>query len=103
VVWIQLFKDKIQRGSLVYTVMKLRIKKKGDNLTSRCVTIVFSRILSIYVSIYLFMDLQPFVEPWPLLQFLNLFTQSVGILGQGIRPSQGRYLNTEQHKQNKRT
>jgi hypothetical protein len=26
------------------------------------------------------------------------YTQSVGLLGQGISPSQGRYLHTEQHK-----
>jgi hypothetical protein len=32
------------------------------------------------------------------------YTQSVGLLGRGISPSQGRYLHTEQHKtQNKRT
>jgi hypothetical protein len=38
-----------------------------------------------------------------LFQFLDLFTQSVGFLGRGIRPFQGRYLHTGQHKQNKRT
>jgi hypothetical protein len=37
--------------------------------------------------------------PWPTFQFLVLFTQSVGLLGRGISPSQGRYLHTEQHKQ----
>jgi hypothetical protein len=48
------------------------------------------------------MALQPFVGPWPLLQFRNLFfTQTVGLLGRGISPSHGRYLpqdniNTEQ-------
>jgi hypothetical protein len=31
------------------------------------------------------------------LQFLNL-RQSVGLLGRGISPSQGRYLHTGQHK-----
>jgi hypothetical protein len=49
------------------------------------------------------MVLQPFVGPWPLFQFLNLFTQFVRLLVWGIRPSQGRYLHTEQHTQNKRT
>jgi hypothetical protein len=44
------------------------------------------------------MALQPFVGPWPLLQFRYLFTQSVGLLGQVISPSQGRYLHTGQHK-----
>jgi hypothetical protein len=32
-----------------------------------------------------------------------IYTQSVGLLGRGISPSQGRYLHTEQHKQNERT
>jgi hypothetical protein len=45
--------------------------------------------------------LQPFVGPWPLLQFLNLFSQSVGLLGRGISPPQGRYRTTQ--TQNKRT
>jgi hypothetical protein len=45
------------------------------------------------------MSLQPFVEPWPLLQFLNLFiTQTVGLLGRVISPSLGCYLHTEEHK-----
>jgi hypothetical protein len=30
--------------------------------------------------------------------FLIFFTQSVGLLGRGTSPSQGRYLNTGQHK-----
>jgi hypothetical protein len=42
---------------------------------------------------------------WALAAFLVFlsYTQSVGILWRGIRPSQGLYLYTEQHKQNKRT
>jgi hypothetical protein len=36
------------------------------------------------------MALQPFVGPWPLFQFVELFTQTVGLLGRGISPSQGR-------------
>jgi hypothetical protein len=37
--------------------------------------------------------------PWPLIQFRNHFSQTVvGFLGQVISPSQGRYLNTGQHK-----
>jgi hypothetical protein len=32
-----------------------------------------------------------------------IYTQSVGLLGGGISPSQGRYLHTEQQKHNKRT
>jgi hypothetical protein len=46
------------------------------------------------------MALQPFVEPWSLLQFLIIFfAQAVGIFGRVISPSQGRYLYTVQHKQ----
>jgi hypothetical protein len=37
--------------------------------------------------LYLPMALQLFVGPWPLLQFLDLSTQSVGLLGRGISPS----------------
>jgi hypothetical protein len=44
------------------------------------------------------MALQPFVRPWPLFLFLNLFTHSVGLFGQGIRPSKGLYQHTGQHK-----
>jgi hypothetical protein len=44
------------------------------------------------------MALQLFVGPWPLVQFLNLFRQQVGLLGNGVSPSQGRYLHTELHK-----
>jgi hypothetical protein len=32
-----------------------------------------------------------------------IYKQSAGLLGRGISPSQGRYIHTEQHKQNKRT
>jgi hypothetical protein len=55
--------------------------------------------LSVSHFIHSSMPLQPFVGPWPL-QFRNLFffTQSVGLLGQVISPSQGLYLHTGQHK-----
>jgi hypothetical protein len=36
--------------------------------------------------------------PRPLIRFRNLFSQSVGLLGRVISPSQGRYLNTGQYK-----
>jgi hypothetical protein len=49
--------------------------------------------LSIYLSIYLWLY---FVGPRPLFQFLDLFIQSVGLLGLVISPSQG--LHTKQHK-----
>jgi hypothetical protein len=35
---------------------------------------------------------------WLLFQFFNLYTQSVGPLGGGISPSQGRYPYTQEHK-----
>jgi hypothetical protein len=47
--------------------------------------------------------LQPFLEPWPHLQFYNLFTQTVGLLGRVISPSQGRYLYTSQNKHRRNT
>jgi hypothetical protein len=55
---------------------------------------------TIRTAIYLSMALQPFFfGPWPLFQFLNLFTQLIGLLGREISLSQGYYL----YKQNKRT
>jgi hypothetical protein len=42
--------------------------------------------------------LQRFVGPWLLFQFLDLFTQSVWLLGREMSPSQGRYLHTGQHR-----
>jgi hypothetical protein len=44
------------------------------------------------------MALQPVVGPWLPFQFLHLFTQSVGLLGRGISPSQSPYLHTGQNK-----
>jgi hypothetical protein len=52
-----------------------------------------SLIYLIYISTYLPMALRPLC----FFTFL-IYTQSVGILGRGISPSQGRYLHTEQHK-----
>jgi hypothetical protein len=42
---------------------------------------------------------------WPLATFSSslIYTQLVGHLGRVFTPSQGRYLHTGQHKQNKRT
>jgi hypothetical protein len=52
-----------------------------------------------YLFIYLLFHLWLYSPwgPWPLFSFL-IYTQSVGLLGRGMRPSQGRYLYTEQHK-----
>jgi hypothetical protein len=44
------------------------------------------------------MALQPFVRPWPRLQFRNFFTQTVEFLGRVISLSKGRYLHTGPHK-----
>jgi hypothetical protein len=41
---------------------------------------------------------QPIQGPWPLIQFRNHFSRTVGLLGRVINPSQGLYLNTGQHK-----
>jgi hypothetical protein len=50
----------------------------------------FFEVISMYGSTT-FVDLGRFFS------FL-IYTQSVGPLGRGISPSQGRYLHTEQHK-----
>jgi hypothetical protein len=47
--------------------------------------------------IHLSMVLQPF-GPRIFFSFVIFFTQTVGLLGRVISPSQGRYLHTEQHK-----
>jgi hypothetical protein len=39
--------------------------------------------------------LRPLVGPWSRFQFLDLFIQSVGLLGGGISPSRGRHLGTQ--------
>jgi hypothetical protein len=49
-----------------------------------------------YGAIFL-MTLQPFVGSLPLFSFL-IYSQSVGLLGRVISPSQGLYLHTEQRK-----
>jgi hypothetical protein len=52
---------------------------------------------------YLFMpahsfNLHPFVGPWPFFSKIIIFTQTIGLLGRVISPSQIRYLYREQHK-----
>jgi hypothetical protein len=60
--------------------------------------ISLSICLSVCLSIYLWLC-SPCIGHLPLLQFLNsIYVQSVGLLGQGISQSQGRYLHTEQNK-----
>jgi hypothetical protein len=68
----------------------------------RCIAVTqvnnSKQYLSMHPATYLPTALQTFDGPWPLFQFLDLFTQSVGLLRRGISPSQGRYLHTGQHK-----
>jgi hypothetical protein len=45
----------------------------------------------------------PLLGPGLFFSFVIIFAQTVGLLGRVISPSQGRYLYTGQHKQNKRT
>jgi hypothetical protein len=47
------------------------------------------------------MAVQPYVGPCPLFQFRDPVHSRQDSLDGGISPSQGRYLHTEQHKQNK--
>jgi hypothetical protein len=42
------------------------------------------------------------VGPWPLFQLLDLFTQSLGLLGRGISPSQDHYLHRATQTQSQR-
>jgi hypothetical protein len=44
------------------------------------------------------MALPPHWGPWPIIQFRNHFSQTVGLFGREISPSQGIYLNTGQYR-----
>jgi hypothetical protein len=82
-----------------------------------CSTHVFSRLIAIILSRFggVTIDgvwIRLFVHQWLyslllgpglLLNVVIFFTEKVGLLGRVISPSQGRYLHTRQHKQNKRT
>jgi hypothetical protein len=48
------------------------------------------------VGLILSIALQSFVGPWPIFLSLDLYTQSVGLLGRGISLIQGLCLHTEQ-------
>jgi hypothetical protein len=75
-----------------------------DNDSQSCIScsilsyFIFKALTIIWLSIHLSMAVQPFVGPWPLFQFLDLFTELVGLLGRGISPSQGHYWHTGQDK-----
>jgi hypothetical protein len=67
------------------------------NLTLQ--NLIYTYIVNLYLFVYQwlyspFLDLGRFVS-------VLIYTQSVGLVGRGISPSQGRYLHAEQHKQNK--
>jgi hypothetical protein len=66
--------------------------KQGD--AGNVFSIYLSICLSIYLSIY---DCTALADFGRFFSFL-MYTQSVGLLGRGISPSQGRYLHTEQHR-----
>jgi hypothetical protein len=73
-------------------------------LNKSLLSIYLPTYLPIYLSIYhccSHLEHWASVKRFVSLQFLNL-RQSVGPLGRRISPSKGRYLHTEQYKQNKR-
>jgi hypothetical protein len=88
------------------SVLTWRTSQKAKQANCRVIWWIFSttqtvyRVISCsYIFIHSSMDLQPFC--WglaSLLQFRNLFTQLVRLLGRVISPSQGLYPNTGQHK-----
>jgi hypothetical protein len=59
-------------------------------------TFIFTNVLLLLLWLYSPLNLGRLFSPL-------IYTQSVGLFGRGISPSQGRYLHTEQHKQNKGT
>jgi hypothetical protein len=70
------------------------LKKRKMKIGQRMYTVYIFCIYNIIAGqerYRIFMSLQPFVEPWPLFSF-STFTQSIGLFGQGISLSQGRYL-----------
>jgi hypothetical protein len=80
----------------------LSVVKNSEIYTHVHIYIYICMFVCIHTYVHSFilssMALQNFVGPWPLLQFRNLFTQTVALLGRVISPSQGRYLHTGQHK-----
>jgi hypothetical protein len=85
----QLVHDRFHSHSLQFSICRLPFDCIGWNLRHW-----------LSLSLSLSMALEPF-RPWPLFQFLNpSHTQSVGLLGRGISPSQGRYLHTDIHSSN---
>jgi hypothetical protein len=82
-------------------VKRSRVSWLNNCSMHACMSVTFlgvspSQYLSLYVFTGLLLELGRF-------SISQSYTQLVGLLGRGISPSQGRYLHTEQHKQNKRT
>jgi hypothetical protein len=86
------------RNSFIFS----KIINMAKNKISELLMTISTMEVPMYFSIYLSMALQPLVDLDSFFSFL-IYIQSVGLLGRGISPSQGRYLHTEQYKQNKRT
>jgi hypothetical protein len=72
-------------------------------LSSSCYAASINRLLNIQAYCLLFIHQWlyiPLLGPGLFFSFVIFFTQSVGLLRQGISPSEGRCLHTGQHKQN---
>jgi hypothetical protein len=100
----------------IYLSIYLPVQSTTDHCRSRCkgreglplihslirLSVCLSVCLSIYLSIYLssccsHLENRVSVKRFVSLQFLNM-GQSVGLLGRGISPTQGRYLHTHRIK-----
>jgi hypothetical protein len=89
-------------NGLWYSACKILVLFKVGHHQIVSVSVCLSIYLSIYLSVSLSVDLSPVAPTWSLsLQFLNI-RQSVGLLGRGINPTQGRYLHRTTQTQNKR-
>jgi hypothetical protein len=74
------------------------LNNKFGSRPSCLVVGLYSCIHFIYQWLY-----SPFLGPGLFLSFVHICTQTVGLLGPGISLSQGYYMHTGQHKQNKHT
>jgi hypothetical protein len=65
-----------------------------------CTEAIYREVLKLWNTgrFFFSMPLPAHSGPRPLIQFRNHFSQTVGLLGRVISSSQGRYLNTGQHK-----
>jgi hypothetical protein len=73
--------------------IRLRKWKRGQGPTKGCRSI--DRFIHSFIHQWLYSLL---LGPGLVFSFVIFFTQSVGLLGRVIRPSQGRYLHTLEHK-----